>query len=106
MGSCVALCHACHKARNYLPMDNNGESSGINPGTEDTQESNPSTFPLILSSKGLRKFEINCASRGFHVYRDIIGMTLAVNIKIVEVEKDIVFTEKKGTIMYAAELST
>ena len=82
MGSCVALCHACHKARNYLPMDNNGESSGINPGTEDTQESNPSTFPLILSSKGLRKFEINCASRGFHVYREIWNPRIGEKLEI------------------------
>ena len=52
-------------------MLSDGESSGINPGTGNTQESNPPISPPTSSLQGLKKFEIDCASRGFHVYREI-----------------------------------
>ena len=80
MGLRVALCHPCHNARNNLP--NNGESSVINPGTGNTQESNPFTSPPTSSLEGLRKFEIDCASRGFHVYREIWNPGIGEKLEI------------------------
>ena len=80
MGLRVALCHPCHNARNNLP--NNGESSVINPGTGNTQESNPFTSPPTSSLEGLRKFEIDCASWGFHFYREIWNPRIGEKLEI------------------------
>ena len=80
MGSRVAFCHTCRNTReNNRP--NISESRRVSPENEDVAENNPST-PPTSSLQGFRQFEIDCASRGFHVYREIWNPRIGDKLEI------------------------
>ena len=73
MGREVALWHQC-----YDSGENSAEDS---PPRSRPSENNASDH----GAQGMQQFEINCASRGFHIYRD---MWRPVRGEILEVEQD------------------
>ena len=82
MGSRVAFCHTCRNTReNNRP--NISESRRVSPENEDVAENNPST-PPTSSLQGLRQFEIDSASRGFHVYREIWNPRIGEKLEIAQ----------------------
>lgn len=78
MGLQVALCHTCNTLRegaDRAPQssyekeyDSESRLQHFRPGPENSVQNNPSSSSSL---QGLKQFAFDCASRGYHVYRDV-----------------------------------